>query len=158
MNFIRVRTDEELKKAEELFREYADNLEIDLGFQNFDEEVENLPGRYAPPDGELLLAVYENAIAGCAAVRKIDEDVCELKRLYVRNEFRGKKIGKKLLKEIIKTAIKIGYKRMRLDTLPIMKSAIQLYKSVGFKEIKPYIFNPIAGAKYMELDLAGIKK
>lgn len=157
MDICRVRTSEEIKKAKELFREYADNIEIDLRFQNFEEELENLPGKYAPPDGELLLAISHGDAAGCAGIRKIDEEICELKRLYVRNEFRGKKIGKKLLTEILKTAIRIGYKSMRLDTMPNMEKAQQLYRSFGFKEIEPYVFNPIAGAKYMELDLTAME-
>ena len=137
----------------ELFREYAESLNFDLCFQDFDRELEGLPGDYAEPEGLILIAESEDKTAGCVALRKIDRETCEMKRLYVKPEFRGKKIGLLLAEKIIEEAKKIGYKKMRLDTTPQMKKAIQLYKSLGFKEIKPYRFNPIEGAIYMEKEL-----
>ena len=112
-----------------------------------------MPGDYAEPEGLILIAESEDKTAGCVALRKIDRETCEMKRLYVKPEFRGKKIGLLLAEKIIEEAKKIGYKKMRLDTTPQMKKAIQLYKSLGFKEIKPYRFNPIEGAIYMEKEL-----
>lgn len=155
--------DESIEHARQLFREYSAWLEIDLCFQNFENELAELPGDYAPPDGRLLLAFYNAQLAGCVALRRKDEDVCEMKRLFVRDAFRGKGIGRNLIETIIREAKEIGYERMRLDTLPPkMNDAIALYRSFGFKEIEPYYNNPVPGAKFMELDLkeyqaAGIK-
>ena len=140
-------------QASELFKEYANYLNIDLEFQNFNEELESLPGDYSLPEGCLLLAFYKNKLAGCVALRKFDEGMCEMKRLYVRSGYRGKGIGKALAKQILNTARKLGYTHMRLDTLPFMKEAITLYISLGFKEIDPYRYNPYEGAKFFELKL-----
>ena len=141
-----------IDSARQLFREYSTWLEIDLCFQNFEKELAELPGDYAPPDGRLLLALHDERIAGCVALRKIGEGVCEMKRLFVRPEFRGKGIGRSLIEAIIREAKEIGYERMRLDTLPPkMNDAIVLYRSYGFKEIAPYYNNPVPGAKFMEL-------
>jgi len=137
----------------ELFSEYVDWLGFDLCFQNYEEEFSGLPGEYTKPGGCLLLALYENKPAGCIALRKLKDDVCEMKRMYVRPQFRGKGIGKALAKECIEKAKKLGYLYMRLDTIPFMVNAIALYKSLGFKEIEPYRYNPIKGAKFMELKL-----
>jgi len=145
---------DDTENARLLFKEYAAWLEIDLCFQNFEKELSELPGDYAPPDGRLLLAFVNQALAGCIALRKIEEGLCEMKRLFVRPEFRGKSLGRGLAEAIIRSAKQIGYKRMRLDTLPPkMNDAIGLYQSLGFKEIEPYYNNPVPGALFMELDL-----
>ncbi|MFX1308619.1 MAG: GNAT family N-acetyltransferase [Promethearchaeota archaeon] len=146
-------SEELIKQTRELFIEYANYLGIDLDFQDFDEELKALPGSYAPPEGCILLAFYKDKLVGCVGVRKFEDDICEMKRLYVRPEFRRKDIGKVLSKSIIEAACKIGYKHMRLDTLPQMKEAIALYQSLGFKEIEPYRYNPFEGAKFFELKL-----
>lgn len=154
LKIIPVTSRKHIEIVRELFKEYADSLSFSLCFQDFDKELAELPGEYAPPDGRLLLAIYENKIAGCVALRKITDEICEMKRLYVRPEFRGRGIGRKLSVAIIEEAKKIGYKRMRLDTIPSMKEAINLYKSLGFKEIEPYRYNPIEGAMFMELEIS----
>lgn len=142
--------------ARELFIEYADYLGIDLGFQNFEFEIKTLPGEYASPEGCILLAFFDSKLAGCVALRQFEKSICEMKRLFVRTEYRGKGIGKALSKEVINQAQKKGYKNMRLDTLPLMKEAITLYISLGFKEIEPYRYNPFEDARFFELEL-GIK-
>jgi len=144
---------EDIDAARKLFIEYADSLGFDLCFQNFEEELANLPGDYAPPEGCLLLAKYKDEVAGCVALRKLSDSVCEGKRLYVRPKFRGLKIGRKLVEAIIAEARKRGYHSIRGDTVPSMQVAQALYASLGFKEIEPYCYNPIEGAKYIELKL-----
>ena len=136
-----------------LFREYADSLAFDLLFQDFEKELESLPGRYAVPEGCLLVAENQDGIVGCVAVRKIEGGVCEMKRLFIRPEYRGTGIGRKLAMEIIRTAIRLGYSRMRLDTTPSMNAATSLYRSLGFYDTAPYCYNPVPGAVYLELDL-----
>ncbi len=144
----------QLAQARELFLEYAQSLGFSLCFQNFEEEVGGLPGKYAPPRGRLLLSECDGHLAGCVALRMIDEQICEMKRLYVRPQFRGKGLGRTLAERIIAEARQIGYARMRLDTVePIMKGAVTMYRGIGFREIPPYCENPIAGALYMELEL-----
>jgi GNAT superfamily N-acetyltransferase len=151
------RSPEDIELARQLFREYAAWLEISLCFQNFEQELAELPGDYAPPDGRLLFAHHTGRVtglAGCVALRKIGEGICEMKRLFVRAEFRGQGIGRLLVAAIIRAAREIGYARMRLDTLPPkMNDAIGLYYSLGFKEIGPYYDNPVPGAMFMELNL-----
>ncbi len=152
--FVWARSSEQIEQARGLFREYEAWLGISLCFQNFEKELANLPGEYVPPDGGLLLAIRDQKVAGCIALRKIGDGICEMKRLFVRSEFRGKGLGRKLVAAIIAEANEIGYRKMRLDTLPPkMNQAIALYRSLGFKEIEPYYPNPVPGAKFMELDL-----
>jgi ribosomal protein S18 acetylase RimI-like enzyme len=133
-----------------LFLEYARSLDFNLCFQDFDAELEALPGKYAPPDGALILARVNGQSAGCIALRKIEDGVCEMKRLYVRDEYRGLKIGRLLIARIIEEAEIRNYQSIRLDTAPDMKAAQSLYESFGFRDIEPYIYNPLPGARYME--------
>jgi len=142
-----------LDEAVLLFEEYAEFLGFDLDFQDFADEVKNFPGGYAPPEGCLLLAEYDGRIAGCVALHKLKGDICEMKRLFVRPAFRGKKIGHKLIMEIIERARRIGYSVIRLDTVPQLEAANILYEKIGFADIEPYYFNPIEGARFMELEL-----
>lgn len=154
MKLFQAKSTEEIRLARELFEEYAAGLGIDLCFQNFAKELAELPGDYLPPDGCLLLAVTEGETAGCVALRRIGEGTCELKRLYVRPAFRGTGLGRALTEKVIGAAREIGYARIRLDTLPgKMDQAIAMYRSFGFREIKPYYDNPVAGAVFMELEL-----
>ena len=142
-----------LNEAEELFREYADWLDLEMCYRNIDKEIAELPGAYGPPGGNLLLAYVDGETAGCAGVRKWKGDVCEMKRLYVRPRFRGTGIGRKLAEMIIEEARRIGYRLMRLDTLPQMNEAIELYKSLGFKQIEKYRTSPTDDSQYFELAL-----
>ena len=156
MLIFQANTHEDIEQARTLFNEYASGLGISLCFQNFDRELENLPGDYAPPDGRLLLATDDdNQIAGCIAMRKLTPGICEMKRLFVRPAYRGTGLGRVLVDSIIDEARKLGYTHMRLDTLPgRMDKAIALYSSIGFVDIDPYYENPVEGARFMELDLA----
>jgi putative acetyltransferase len=147
-------TPNEIETLRILFLEYESALGIDLSFQQFDVEVKSLPGEYAPPDGRLFLAFNDEEPSGCAAIRKISGDICELKRMYVRPAFRGHGLGKQLARTAIDAAREMGYHRMRLDTLPNMKEAIRVYRSLGFTTISPYRYTPVPGTLFMELLLA----
>jgi putative acetyltransferase len=152
--FAQAESPAQLTQARELFLEYARSLGFSLCFQNFDEELADLPGGYAPPEGRLLLAEHEGQLAGCVALHKLEPGVCEMKRLYLRPQFRGKGLGRALADHIIAEARQIGYQRMRLDTVePVMKDAVAMYRKLGFKEIAPYCPNPMSGVIYMELHL-----
>lgn len=154
LQFLQAESPSQIAQARELFLEYAQTLGFSLCFQNFDKELASLPGDYAPPAGRLLLAEYDGQLAGCVALHKLEEGVCEMKRLYLRPEFRGKRLGRVLANRILAEARQIGYQRMRLDTVePVMKDAVAMYRKIGFREIAPYCSNPIPGALYMELKL-----
>ncbi len=153
VEIIAVDSQEHLDDVRMLFTEYVDSLGFDLHFQEYEREYARLPGEYAPPDGRLFLALCDGKVAGCIALRKIDEHTCEMKRLYVRPLYRGYKIGRVLSERLISEARAMGYKTMRLDTVPNMEAAIALYRSLGFREIEPYRYNPIPGALFMELSL-----
>ena len=151
---VQAETPAQIAQTRELFVEYAQSLGFSLCFQNFDTELAGLPGDYAPPEGRLLLATFEDQPAGGVALHKLETEICEMKRLYLRPQFRGKGLGGELAERIIAEARRIGYKRIRLDTVePVMKDAVAMYRRIGFREIEPYRANPIAGALYMELKL-----
>ena len=146
-----------LASARELFREYADALGIDLCFQNFEAELAELPGEYAEPGGVLLLALVDGDPAGCGAQRPLADvdyvNACEMKRLFVRRAFRRFGLGRVLAQALMDRAKGAGYATMLLDTLDEMEAARELYASLGFVEIPPYYFNPIAGAHYLKAEL-----
>ncbi len=154
VRIVQAESKELLKQARELFLEYTQALGIDLSFQSFEQELAALPGEYTPPGGQLLLAFDGAQLAGCGALRKTEGGLCEMKRLYVRPAFRGKGVGRALAVALIAAARGMGYAHMRLDTLPSMAEAAALYRSLGFREIAPYRYNPIPGTLFMELDLA----
>lgn len=149
------RGDADMDRVRALLREYSELLGVDLCFQNFVAEVNGLPGRYAPPTGELLIAMSGQEAAGCIALRQFQsqEGICEMKRLFVRPHFRGG-LGRRLAVAIIEQARAVGYKKMRLDTLPQQVEAHRLYESLGFRDIPPYSDFPIAGSRFLELDLS----
>ncbi|MEM7291801.1 MAG: GNAT family N-acetyltransferase [Pseudomonadota bacterium] len=142
-----------LRDVRALFQEYAESLGVDLSFQNFDAELAELPKGYEPPEGALVIALFEGEVAGCVAMRRCAAGVAEMKRLYIRQAYRGHGIGRALAQAVIAKARDADYATIRLDTLPSMESARALYKVLGFKEIEAYRYNPIEGTAYLELDL-----
>jgi putative acetyltransferase len=146
-------TPELVRLARDLFVEYSESLGVDLCFQGFAEELARLPGEYARPAGRLMLIFNGLEAVGCGALRPIDDRVCEMKRVYLRPPVRGKGAGRVLIGALIETAREIGYEQMRLDTLPSMTRAMEIYRSLGFKEIAPYRVNPVPGASFLELEL-----
>ncbi len=143
----------DLDEVRSLFLEYAESLNVDLGFQNFETEVANLPGKYKPPAGRLLIAWSGTAAVGCVALRPREGETCEMKRLYVRPQARGEQLGRRLAQRICEEARAAGYSRICLDTLPSMTAAIKMYPTLGFKLIEPYVFNPVPGAIFLALEL-----
>lgn len=143
----------DIAKVKELFSEYINMLGISLSFQNYDNEFNNLPGAYSFPKGRLYIAFVDQIPAGCVALRPYNEFSCEMKRLFVRPEFRGYGIGHQLTEKIIEDSKEIGYKHILLDTLSSLKNSISIYKQLGFYEIEPYYHNPLENAVYMQLDL-----
>lgn len=145
---------QEIASAAQLFREYADSLELDLSFQNFEHELAHLPGDYAAPRGALLLAYVGEALAGCCALRPLDQadtpNAAEMKRLYVRKPFRGFGLGRQLTESTLDAARQAGYSSVLLDTLDDMEAARNLYADLGFENIDPYYHNPIPGAHYLK--------
>lgn len=158
LRIFHANSSDDIQEARALFEEYATGLGFSLCFQSFDKELANLPGDYAAPDGRLLLAEEEGELAGCIAMRKLEPHVCEMKRLFLRPAYRGKGLGKVLVESIIDEARKLGYRYMRLDTVPgRMDQAIALYRAMGFVEIEAYCENPVEGAKFMQLNLTKSK-
>ena len=157
VSIVKADSEQHLEHARTLFREYTSSFAGETSFQhylvlqNFEEELLYLPNGYVPPEGVLLLALEAEKPAGCVAVRRLSSSVCEMKRLYVKPEFRRLGVGKKLVNAAIEKASGLGYERMRLDTLPSMKQAQALYASLGFKRIAAYCDNPVEGAVFMEL-------
>ena len=147
------RTDAEFSQAKDLFNEYAGSLDTDLCFQNFTTELETIAKQYNEPGGALLLAYKNNIAVGCVGIREFDKDSAELKRMYVQPAFRKYKIGRKLLELAIEIAAELKYKKIKLDTLPTMMQAQNLYRSFGFYEIQSYRYNPVEGTTYMEKKL-----
>jgi putative acetyltransferase len=147
-------TDGDFAQARVLFEEYAAGLAVDLCFQGFAQELESLSRMYGPPRGVLLLAEIEGAPAGCAAVRPLDDVICELARVYVRPDYRGTGMGRRLTESALQAAREMGYKSIRLDTLPQMQAAQRLYEGLGFRDIPAYYGKPMAGQRFMEAVLS----
>ena len=149
--------EQQMDAVRAIFRDYADSLSVDLGFQGFEAELVNLPGSYAAPSGGLLLALVGGDVAGCGAFRRLTDvdypNACEMKRLYVRPAFRRFGLGRQLAQALMDQAVQAGYSAMLLDTLDDMEAARELYASLGFAEVPPYYFNPIPGAHYLKAEL-----
>jgi ribosomal protein S18 acetylase RimI-like enzyme len=153
IQIISARTEVHYHSARVLFVQYADTLGFDLEFQGFSRELATLPGSYAPPHGCILLAEFNTNFVGCVALRPLENKICEMKRLFVAPEYRGRDIGRNLACSVIDRARQIGYEKMRLDTIESMKAANKLYLSLNFRRIQAYCYNPIENANYMELAL-----
>ncbi|NPV91699.1 MAG: GNAT family N-acetyltransferase [Firmicutes bacterium] len=153
MKVIRVQSEEQVSSVRELIREYTFSLGVDLHFQGLAQELAGLPGEYSEPDGGLLAVDMNGRLIGCVALRKLEPRICEMKRMYVKPEFRGRGIGRMLAEAVVQNAREIGYEKMRLDTLSRLEDAISLYTSMGFQEIEPYIYNPLPGVRFLELNI-----
>jgi len=153
IRIIRAQSPHQIDEVRRLFLEYEQFLGVDLCFQSFEEELAGLPGKYGPPDGVLLMAMDGRQSAGCVALRKVEDGVCEMKRLYLKPQYRGQGLGRLLAELIVSEAIALGYKIMRLDTLDKLKEAMGLYEAMGFRRREPYYGNPLQGVVYWELDL-----
>ena len=157
IQLLQADTPELLDTARVLFREYADGLGVDLGFQNFEAELAALPGPYAEPGGALLVALVDGQPAGCGALRALPDadyaNACEMKRLFVRRAFRRFGLGRLVTQQLLDLATRAGYSTLLLDTLDDMEAARGLYASLGFEEIPPYYFNPLPGAHYLKVEL-----
>ena len=151
--FITATTEEHYREAKALLREYEVEIEVDLCFQGFEEELETLDRVYGAPGGRFFLLRQGDRTAGCVALRDLGGGICEMKRLFLRPGFRGNGLGRECAERIVQTAREMGYRAMRLDTLPAMQAAIALYRSMGFTEIAQYTENPLEGALFMELRL-----
>lgn len=154
IEILPVNTPELTEETKRLFREYEKWLNVSLCFQGFEEEVNTLPGKYSPPEGKLYIVKYDSKYSGCIALRKIEDGICEMKRLFLKEELRGKGIGNTLVTKIINDAKDIGYKTMRLDTIKEkMPKAVEIYTKHGFVETEPYYHNPNPHTLFLELDL-----
>ena len=153
IRIIRAQSPDEIDEVRRLFREYEQFLGVDLCFQSFEEELAGLPGKYGPPDGVLLMATDGRQSAGCVALRKVENGICEMKRLYLRPQYRARGVGRLLAERILSEATALGYSVMRLDTLDKLKAAMGLYEAMGFRRREPYYGNPLPGVVYWELDL-----
>ena len=153
MTIKAVTTPAEIEEVRQLFREYEAELDVDLCFQSFEDELAHLPGKYAPPSGALLIVESEGRAVGCVAMRDLGNAVCEMKRLFVEPEARRFGLGRRLAQEIIRVSRERGYSVMRLDTLARLKAALTLYEALGFHETEPYYENPLPGVVYLELEL-----
>jgi ribosomal protein S18 acetylase RimI-like enzyme len=151
---IRIAADAAVDDVRVLMAEYAESLSFALDFQDFEAELASLPGAYAAPSGGLLVAYVDSELAGCVAVRSLQPSIGELKRLFVRRDFRGLGLGRRLTEAAITLAVELGHERLRLDTTPEMSAAQGLYRSLGFREIESYAYNPVPGTRYLELELA----
>jgi len=153
IRIIRAQSPDQVDEVRRLFREYERFLGVDLCFQSFEEELAGLPGQYGPPDGVLLMAMDGRQVAGCVALRKLEDGVCEMKRLYLSPQYRRRGLGRLLAERILNEAAALGYRVMRLDTLDKLKEAMGLYEAMGFRRREPYYGNPLPGVVYWELDL-----
>lgn len=154
MEIVEAATGPRLAGAKALVQEYLAELGVDLGFQDVEAELERFPGDFSPPAGAVLLALDGEQATGVVALRALGASVCEMKRLFVRPAARGTGLGRALAERVIAKAVALGYRTMRLDTLPSMAPALRLYRDLGFREIPPYRYNPLPGARFLELDLS----
>jgi len=144
---------EDLEHVLTIFREYIGSPSVSLDFQDYETEFASLPGKYASPEGRLLLAWKDGAVVGCAALRKVDGSVCEMKRVYIRSTVRGEGLGRRLIETILAEAREAGYSRICLDVLPEFVAAQNIYESLGFRPAPPVTFNPVPNTKFLGLDL-----